>query len=195
MSLWKTSKNIHSALHDYRGIWARLLLHLIYTNGLAPYSIDLKTLPINELKKFATRPSRFEAHATGASPSPNMSALSITMPQQQGNFRLTYDDQVTEVRFSQIQLLPGGRWIYAEVFPTENTCELVCWDVEKIATSFQVAGSHVLTPVAKIAALRPISKVGWLRVTSEPQLDRMEKTVNILLFYVPQALITDQPPM
>lgn len=171
-----------------------MLLDLIYTNGLAPYSINLKTLSISKLRGFATRPSRFEAYATGSSPSPNLSAPSLTIKQQQNNFRLTYDDQITQVRFDHLQLLPGGRWIYAEVFPTDDTCELLCWDVEKIATSFQIAGAHVLTPVAKIAALRPIARGGWLRVTSEPQFDRMEKAVNILFFYVPQGPVANPTP-
>lgn len=195
----KASKELYTGIQNHNSLWTRQLLQLTESASLAPCSINIHDLSTRELKDFATRASRFESEAIRA---PHLPALrpgasrsaSMHLVQQRVHFILVRDEQTAPVPFLVLRLLPGGRWIYGEVRTSDDTRELLCWDLEQLPTSNESSstGAYLLKPVATIRALYSSALVGWSQESSDVQFDQTDNAINTTLFYVVRDPITGQ---
>lgn len=171
---------MYEAINQSRGLWTHFARQQIKEAYLAPASIPLSTMSVDEIRRCATRIYRLEHHLTISKSEPEspdpVTTLRIDRFQ---DLTLSFDvgDEYSRAWRPIVRLAPGGRWVIG-VADVSDQVRLFCWDLHTHRNS---PISSVLRPIAMIVGSQPV--LGHQYRTFEMQYDKKDECINILLTY------------
>ncbi|KAF8313776.1 hypothetical protein DL93DRAFT_2167581 [Clavulina sp. PMI_390] len=142
------SKHLNASIMLNRSIWLGLVRTQCCDDLIPEMAIPTQSLPLSELKQYATRKPRFAWDIQHAEDPPVASRHDFVLkllPRDQTSATNEGDSTIPD--FDHMSLVPGGRWMVT-ICHAEETQYLACWDFSNTQGSSLAEGFPVLFPVA-----------------------------------------------
>ncbi|KAF8303418.1 hypothetical protein DL93DRAFT_2173011 [Clavulina sp. PMI_390] len=181
------SRSTYNTLNSNRSIWHGVVKRLLRERHIVPYSFDLPSLTLGELRHLASKETRLENRLRNVASGESIECQPLTADSM---FKLTFPDDAFAV---SVALLPGGRWLYGSAMdPEEQRLVVMCWDMGALSLLGPDPDVPTLNPVASISSrdlvnprdidgLRDETEFGsWQSRTLCYQYDPENQTINHL---------------
>lgn len=179
---------MYKSVNSSRGLWSRILLQQIMETCLAPGSLVLSGMSVEDIRRYATRPFRME-HRLESRPGPPLNKVDLRLYKGRSlTFSFDVGDGFRQILSPMVRLTPGGRWVIG-VANANTQLRLFCWDLLPSRKDPQAPLGPIgslLKPVAMIAACQPVHE--HMYRSFEIQYDKLDQSVNVLLSYTSASM-------